>query len=81
MLKKFITNNRLLTYKKGIIMSQFLKMVSSNNFINTTNIEKPNKDIQNQQINSIAPFKQASMREVGHSSMHKPLVIANTLFA
>lgn len=62
-------------------MSQFLKMVSSNNFINTTNIEKPTKNIQNQQINQSVTFKQFAMKEVEHSSSNKAIIIANTLFA
>lgn len=62
-------------------MSQFLKMISSNDFIHTTNIEVPSKDIQNQQLNSISSFKQIDMKEVGSINNKQTLVIANTVFA
>jgi hypothetical protein len=62
-------------------MSQFLKMISSNDFIHTTNIEVPSKDIQNQQLNSISSFKQIDMKEVGIAHSNQPFVIANTVFA
>lgn len=64
-------------------MSQFLKMVSSDNFINTSNIDKSpsNTSIQNQQINSSISFKHIGIKEVEQVSAHKPVVIANTLFA
>ena len=62
-------------------MSQFLKMISSNEFIHTTNIEVPSKDIQNQQLNSISSFKQIDMKEVGIVNSNQPFVIANTVFA
>lgn len=62
-------------------MSQFLKMISSNDFIHTTNIEVPAKNIQNQQLNQISSFKQMDMKEVGSSNSYQPFVIANTVFS
>lgn len=62
-------------------MSQFLKLVSSNDFINITNIEKPFKNIQNQQITSDSRFKQIAMKEVENISSNQQVIIANTIFA
>jgi len=62
-------------------MSQFLKMVSSNNFISTTNIEEPTKHIQNQQLNLNTSFKQVDMKEVGEFNQQHSFIIANTVFA
>lgn len=62
-------------------MSQFLKMISSNDFINTTNIDTSSKNIQNQQLNLISSFKQIDMKEVGNQNYEKTFTIANTVFA
>jgi hypothetical protein len=62
-------------------MSQFLKMISSNDFIHTTNIETSSKNIQNQQLNMISSFKQIDMKEVENIKNRQTLVIANTVFA
>jgi hypothetical protein len=62
-------------------MSQFLKMISSNDFIQTTNIETSSKNIQNQQLNMISSFKQVDMKEVDNIRNRQPLIIANSVFA
>ncbi len=62
-------------------MSQFLKMVSSNDFINTTNIEKPIRNIQNQQLNLNTSFTQVDMKEIAEVTQQYSFVIANTVFS
>lgn len=63
-------------------MSNFLKMVNSNNFINTIENEKPSAtyNIQNQQIGSAVLFKQMELREMSESTNCRNINIANMLF-
>ncbi len=65
-------------------MSKFLKIVSSENFISTTDkkIVANNIDqrIKNDQMDVVSDFKKMDFKEIIGKSMQPQIIIANTLF-
>lgn len=65
-------------------MSKFLKIVSSENFISTTDkkIVANNIDqrIKNDQMDVASDFKKMDFKEIIGKSMQPQIIIANTLF-
>ena len=65
-------------------MSKFLKIVSSQNFISTTEKDEikqiHNSKIQNDQMDTISEFKQLDIKEFIAQSSQPQIVIANMLF-
>jgi hypothetical protein len=65
-------------------MSKFIRIVSSNNFINTTENDhystQMNSRIENQKLTSVATFKSMSVKELKERKS-PTVIIANMVFA